>query len=419
MTTMQQTDRRTYEESLPEKLLAETAVRVELPPSWHQRAVQRYEAVREYIERPNSPLHDRVERFYPQGSMAIGATIRTRKRETGYDIDIVAELRLPIQESPETVLDLLHRAIKGDPGSRYHGKVERQTRCVTVHYEDGMHLDVTPAILQDADDPRRSWIFHAKPGKPREHHSRLTVNSYAFAEWFKERTPIDLDFAESYRRRAVAHDQLVHLADADADPVPGHSSDNGGKSATVVALQLLKRNRNVLYRTRHGQRMPPSVLLSCIAGRTTGAGSSIGAALEAISGALLEELSAADRAGELIDVRNPRCEADRFADRWPENFAAQRQYLDDLRIFRQKLARLLTESSLADKAEVLQELFGEAPARSVTQDYADELGAAVTQGTRGIGRAGRILAGAGAAAGTRAGSASSPRDHTFFGGDWR
>lgn len=407
------------EAPLGEILLAETAVRVELPPSWHQRAVERYEAVRQYIERPDSPLHERVELFYPQGSMAIRSTIRTRKRDSGYDIDIVAELRLPYDTTPEQILELLCRAIKGEPGSRYYSKVERQSRCVTLHYEDGMHLDVTPSILLDPDDPRRSWIFHAKPGEPADQHARLIVNSYAFADWFNERTPIDLHFAESYRRRALANERGITLAEAEAEPVPDHPTEDGGKSATVVALQLLKRNRNVRYLSRRGRRMPPSVLLSCVAGQVATQGSSISGALDAISGALLKELEAADRAGRPVDVRNPRCEDDCFTDRWPEDLTAQRQYIEDLREFQGQLVELMAEGSLEDKFDLLKEMFGEEPAQSAIEHYARELGSAVSQGARSIGRSGQIITGAGASGAAASAHAKRPRDHRFYGGSWR
>ena len=156
-----------------EILLAGTAIRIELPPSQHQLAVERYEAVRKHIERPDSPLHDRVRMFYPQGSMAIRATIKSRKRADGFDIDIIAELSLPHTTKPGDVLDLLFHAINGPSGSQYHGMVERQTRCVTVYYADGIHLDVTPTLLVDERDPRLSLLSHAKPEEP----SRLIVIS--------------------------------------------------------------------------------------------------------------------------------------------------------------------------------------------------------------------------------------------------
>ena len=201
-----------------EILLAETAIRIELPPSLHGLAVDRYEAIRNYIERDGSPLAGRVRIFYPQGSMAIRATIRSRKRQDGFDIDIVAELILPITITPSAVLDLLFAAINGDKGSLYYGKVERNTRCVTVHYEDGMHLDITPAVLVDEQDPRKSVIFHAKAEEPPAAHRRLEMNSYAFVEWFNERTPIDLTFVEAYAQKAYAFDWLVRTPSSSRCP---------------------------------------------------------------------------------------------------------------------------------------------------------------------------------------------------------
>jgi hypothetical protein len=167
-----------------EILLAETAIRIELPPSLHRLAVERYEAVRKHIERDTSPLKDRVTWFYPQGSMAIRATIKARRREDGFDIDIVAELLLGENLSAAQILDLLFDAINGPPGSQYHGMVERQTRCVTVFYADGMHLDITPCQLLDGDDPRRSEIYHAKAEEPASRHLKLVMNSWGFCEWF-------------------------------------------------------------------------------------------------------------------------------------------------------------------------------------------------------------------------------------------
>jgi hypothetical protein len=56
-------------------LLADVAVSIELPPSQHDIATQRFEITRKWIERPERPLVDHILRFYPQGSMAINATI--------------------------------------------------------------------------------------------------------------------------------------------------------------------------------------------------------------------------------------------------------------------------------------------------------------------------------------------------------
>lgn len=401
-----------------EILLAETAIRIELPPSMHRLAVERYEAVRNFVEREDSPLHDRVRIFYPQGSMAIRATIKSKKRGDGYDIDIVAELILPPQTPPGLVLDLLFHAINGLPGSQYHGKVERQTRCVTVYYADEMHLDITPTILLDANDPRRSWLFHAKAEEPEAAHRRLLMNSFAFCGWFNERTPIDLEFAKAYAVKVNALDRM--RADADVVPVPEHSTVEGGKSAAVVALQLLKRNRNIRYAGRSG-RMPPSVMMAKFSGDAAVPGSSISGALFAITDMALAYLEAADREGRLVDIRNPKCVDDRFTDRWPENLAAQRTYIGDLKLFRQQLEALMWDRyTLAQKQDLLTKMFGEGPAQSVIKDYSASLGRAVQSGQRTVAPTGRVMPAAGVAAPAIIRPApAQARPHTFYGTRWR
>lgn len=400
-----------------ELLLAGTAVRIELPPSLHRLAVERFEAVRNHAERSDSPLRDRIRIFYPQGSMAIRATIKSRKRGEGYDIDIVAELILPPGVAPAAVLELLFEAINGPPGSQYHGKVERQTRCVTVYYADGMHLDITPTILVDERDPRRSVLFHAKAEEPPAAHRRLLMNSFAFCEWFNERTPVDLEFAKAYATKANAFDRA--RADADVVPVPEHSTVEGGKSAAVVALQLLKRNRNIRYAPRTGQRMPPSVMMAKFSGDAAMPGSSISGSLDAIIVVALAALEQAEHEDRLIDVRNPRCDEDRFTDRWPESRAAQRAYIGDLRLFREQLSALMSNKlSLAEKHKLLVAMFGEGPAQSVVEDYAASIGDAVRSGQRAVSAGGRVIPVAAPALITQPALVQA-KPHTFFGSRWR
>jgi hypothetical protein len=400
-----------------EILLAETAIRIELPPSLHGLAVDRYETIRKYIERDGSPLAGRVRIFYPQGSMAIRATIRSRRREEGFDIDIVAELILPLTMAPAAVLDLLFAAISGEKGSRYYGKVERNTRCVTVHYEDGMYLDITPSVLVDEYDPRRSVIFHAKSEEPATSHRRLEMNSYGFVVWFNGRTPIDLSFVEAYAKKAYAFDSM--RADAEFHPVPAHSSEDGGKSATVVAMQLLKRNRNIKHIRRPG-RMPPSVMIASFAGETAVPGNSISGALDAMTEHMLNVLSAAQSQGRLVDVRNPRCPTDRFTDRWPENLAAQSIYIEDLKLFRRQLAAVMSdELPLDEKRKLLGLMFGEGPAQAVVEDFAKRIGDSVRQGARRIASTGRVVPAAVASPTIARPAAAQPRGHTFYGSRWR
>ena len=84
-----------------DQLLAEIAARIQLSPSRHRQAVQRYETVAKWLERDGSLLQGNVSQMYPQGSMAIGATILSRNSDDRYDIDVSAELDLPQDSSPQ------------------------------------------------------------------------------------------------------------------------------------------------------------------------------------------------------------------------------------------------------------------------------------------------------------------------------
>lgn len=396
-----------------ELLLAETAIRVELPPSLRRKAIERYEAVRNHIEREGSPLQDLVVWFYPQGSMAIRATIRARRRDDGYDIDIVAELSLPANTPPETALDLLFDALNGPTGSRYHGQVERQSRCVTVHYADGMHLDVTPSVLIDAQDARKSVIFHAKPGTPAAEHFTKIMNSWAFCEHVVANTPADLAFREAYGKRVRIHDRELLVEDAAHKDVPDGDAEFG-KSAMVVAHQLMKRNRNVRYQGRKELRMPPSVMMAAVMVETIVEGGSISEALFAITGNLLERLEAAEGRERLIDIRNPKCRDDAFTDRWPEHREAQRLYIGDLKLLRAQLRELMSgKLDLEEQKALLADMFGEGPATSVVEDYASRLSDTIRTGARRNLATGRV---APTIVGATSGSAAAARPHTFYGG---
>ncbi len=90
-----------------DRILAEIALSVQLPPSLHDQARSRYEAVRRHLE-ATTAFFDQIEHFYPQGSMAIDATISTRGTDDEYDLDCVSQLggRFRGMTPPEILTEL-------------------------------------------------------------------------------------------------------------------------------------------------------------------------------------------------------------------------------------------------------------------------------------------------------------------------
>ena len=253
--------------SVLDVLLADVAVRIQLTPTDYQTAVDHYEAINDWIDREESPLHGRVQLVYPQGGFKIGATIARHATDADFDIDVMAQINWP-DVDPEVALSTLHHSIRGERGSRYHEKAERKTRCSTVNY-DGMHLDVTPAVRIGREE-KTSLIFHSKPSNPSVPKQRLYANPDGFGEWFILRTPADEAFGLFFEKRALDYNRALFemQARADAESVPVQMPAYR-KSRAVIALQLIKRWRNIAYDRRHARlRLPPSVLIAFYGRRT-------------------------------------------------------------------------------------------------------------------------------------------------------
>ena len=362
-------------------LLADVAIRVQLSRTNYDEAVSRYETINKWIERDGSPLKDRVKWFYPQGSMAIGATIASKLRTDEFDIDVVAQLALPDHVSPQEALDLLYQAIRGEPGSRYYGMTKRRTRCVTVDYSDDMHLDVTPTLRMLATPERQSWIFHHRPEAPQEPSRRLIANPYGFAKWFKTNTPLDYDFADLFEKRAEEYERLSIKTEADSDPVPPQQPPFR-KSKAVIMLQLLKRWRNVRYDSRRG-RKPPSIMITKLVADAANHTERLSGELLRQARYMLSVFQEAHTQGRLVHIVNPVCEKDVLTDRWPESRQDQDLFIRDLEDLVLKAERLVEGCDLEEMQKIMVSLFGEAPTIEAVRAFNEGIGKDIREGRSG------------------------------------
>jgi hypothetical protein len=392
-------------------LLADIAISVQLSKTEHDKAVARFETMQDWIDRKASPLHGLVRLMYPQGSMAIGATIARVSDKEEYDVDAIVDLNIPVDADPQVVLDTLFEAIRGEKGSRYYDMTIRHTRCVCVSYEDGMHIDLTPAVLLALKTPRTSTIFHSKPEDPEVEDRRLFANPWGLAEWFKEKTSKDEDFARYFEKRSLAYDGKL-MARAPAEPVPDQEPAYH-KSRALIALQLIKRWRNVLFarRDRSRLRRPPSVLLSKLIAENANRTRTLSEEVEHQAACILARLEYEKSCANLIYETNPRCPDDVLTDRWPASRADQDLMIADLRDFVAKMQVLRRgDLSLAQMGKILEGLFGERPAKKVVDEYVTR---SAPGGNRIVPATGRVI---GAASGLMTPAAARPSAaHNFYG----
>jgi SMODS domain-containing protein len=390
-------------------LLADVAIRIQLSATDYGKVQSRNRVINDHLERESSLLRGYVNLLYPQGSMAVGATIASRLRTDEFDIDVMAELALPADTPAQVALDLLFHSVRGERGSRYYDVVERRARCVTIHYADGMHIDLTPSVLWTGLPARTSVLFHHKPEEPHEPTYRLLANPWGFAEWFKAQTPLDHAFGAIFAKRAEVWESEVLAKRADSVPVPAQQGAHE-KSKAVIVLQLLKRWRNAQYDRRNGRR-PPSVMMAKLVADAANHTETLFQELELQARHMRRVIGMAHDTRQKVHVINPRCEHDTLTDRWPASLDEQELFVRDLE---RLIARLveLPKSDLGRMRGILTELFGENPTGAVFESYNRQLGQSIASGrSMHLAGSGRVLA---ASAGLPARAVATPM-HTFFG----
>lgn len=384
-------------------LLMDVARRIQITPTQHEAAERNYKALCAWVDRVGSPLHALVGDCYPSGSFAIGAVILSRVKKAQHDVDVVLELHVSPYHRPSTLLAMLFEAINGEPGSRYHGKVTLNSRCVTVHYADGTTVDLMPIARLPGEPDRAGHLFHHK-GETGEHYHKA-VNPAAFAARFNERTKYDPAFSDLFRGRRL----LVEgdLAKADVAPMPEQVPITE-KSARTVALQLIKRDRDLAYRRREG-RKPPAVALATIALEAPDVQPRLIDEVIAIAARIRERLTRHDGPRRTFQVFNPAYLVDEFTDRWPENPTAQATYDADLRSLVVDLRKLRNDNlSLLEQSVLLEKHFGETASTYAVESQLQERAKEMNRNRLRIAPTGRVLGGGAAAtAGTTAARAAT------------
>lgn len=398
-----------------DRILAEIAFSIQLPPSLHAKAVRRYESVRKHLE-SSATFLDNVEHFYPQGSMAIDATISTRGTDDDYDIDIIAQLGGAFRGmAPLDVLLKLEGALHGYQGL----EISRQTRCVTLRYADNMHLDISPVVRDRGYPDRQSRIMHAKGPRPSLDDCLVPTNAYAFVEWYKAMTPQETMVRDAFRRRW--EDAMKLRGESEVDEVP-EQVDFGVKSMATLALQLVKRYRNIRYDDpRRSGRMPPSVMLAYYAARTSRSGRKLADALLDMCNAMIADIVMASMRRETLHVPNPKYDDDVFTDRWPANLEQQNLFAADLRDLVNGIEHLRSgKADLASMPDWLRGMFGDRVVTSVIDRIARQNGSAIRTSTQLYTPTGGLLVRGAAVAAPAVAAAKTPAivrpsQHTFFG----
>lgn len=266
-----------------DKLLAAAAAAVQLSDTQHERAVQSYGAVGKWLIEDDGPLAELHEVIFPQGSMALGTTVRPAGG-TEFDIDLMAVYAWDAHKVGSAELVRLVRDRIAAHGT-YSEILEEKANCLRLNYlESGFHLDIVPACGNPT-----------APGHLIKHSTACGLTP-STGSW-RETDP--KGFGSWFEVRKAVNPLLEHRGIASIEPVP---TGNGlrVKLPLQIIVQLLKQARNIEFGDGPA---PSSILLTTIAGEHYEGQLSLSEGLHVVVEGMREKLECA--APGRLSVFNP------------------------------------------------------------------------------------------------------------------
>jgi hypothetical protein len=310
-------------------LLRAIVADLQLTPTQYQRAVDRYEAVGRYLERPDSPLARLSPRVFPQGSMALQTSIKPIDR-LEHDLDLVSQT-LPSGHNPIWLYETTYKWLSAN--AQYQPILERYKRCIRLNYAGDFHLDVVPA----EPDPIRPTPCIRVPDRRIVDWS--PSNPVGYIAWFQARA---VEVQGSVR--AIA-------------PVPPQQRPSE-KAILSLAVQVIKRRRDWAFREDQ-TNAPRSILLTTLAGMMYDGGSQpLPNVIHDILVGVDEAIIAA--APARIVVVNPTNPSESFSDCFTD--ISYQRFVTFIRRFRGEMEELLSVvGGIPALSSSLGRMFGEQP----------------------------------------------------------
>jgi len=220
-------------------------------------------------------------------------------------------------------------------------------------------------------------LFHHKADTGESY--KKEVNPKAFTNHFNANIATSEIFADRFWKRRMLVEALAEKAET--QPMPAQLPLEE-KSPRLLAIQLLKRFRDVQYRAKdrkeRGLKKPPSVVIAAKALEAGPMSDSLATELRTVARHFITAIRDAEGRGETLRVFNPAHPADEFTDRWPESRETQRLWLADLNRLVRAVDALSSPTFDPDEAHrLLEELFGEALAEyAIAKHFAGQSEAA-------------------------------------------
>ncbi len=328
-----------------EEALLNAVQQLDIAPSKYKQAIERFQAIKSYLENGEYEGCSLKPEVYLQGSFKLGTEIRPfrNSKDADYDIDVVCRLE-PKKDFPTAakIKNLVGDRLKshGIYGSMLDSEGKR---CWTINYAEmdgiGFHIDILPSITEEntfsAHTSYSDSLAITEKNKDTCEYSWKISNPKGFAKWFYSKNREMFDQVKKTAKQAVFENHcLDRVGDIyqRADDVP----DIFVKTPLQRAIQLLKRHRDIHFAIIKNENCKPiSMIISVLAAQIYRNESTIYETLKNIVSVLdrlAKQLSRSDRLDEVISksdsnlitlqasgewcIPNPKNSKENFADRW-------------------------------------------------------------------------------------------------------
>lgn len=311
-------------------ILTKTAAALDIPDHVYEDAILKYEDIGRWLRAEDSELLQYSPEIYPQGSFRLGTVVRPITGKDQYDIDLVCNLDLKKEQTTQAKL-------KEAVGTRLRKRddlnkiLKESRRCWTLKYlpqeiTPQFHMDVLPA-LSNVDNPPTGILIT-------DSELRLwqKSNPKAYAEWFYKRMEV------IYLEKKA---NLAKSMNASIEDVPEWQV----KTPLQVAIQILKRHRDIYFASLPSDQKPVSIIITTLAAHAYRGQADLYTALEEIVSVMPKYIE--NRDGKWW-VANPVAD-ENFADKWNE-------YSERRIAFLRWLVKVHEDFSNANKLQSLNEI---------------------------------------------------------------
>lgn len=310
-----------------ETILKQICKELQIPSTKHDLAEKAYSDLAKKLDADDNKFKPWGVSIYPQGSFAIGTTVKPLKGEE-YDVDLVCEL----QKLPGTVSQAdLHNAFVDEIGKIYGtDKVEKKKRCVRVVFKNDFHMDILPAkpdfirggtCILVPDKELKEW----KPSNPKEYANLFARQSQNFS--------------------------LVKTAMADEFP---DEEAHYEKKPLQNTIQLIKRWRDVIFENE--EYSPRSIVLNTLIMNTYNSTASVNSTFYGAISAMTDMMSNSSIPLRVINPTNPQ---EVFSEKWISEPKGYYLFQSKLLELKKEWEEIVRETNIISLSKRLSRIFEE------------------------------------------------------------